>query len=61
MRKAPRKSRNSFVLKILTSNSFAFTILRDTFCKTRASQAFQRGGGEGGYPRALEFPETDLA
>jgi hypothetical protein len=44
-------ARNSFVVKILVSKSFALKILTHLFCETRAGQGFQRYRGEGDTPR----------
>ena len=54
-----REKRSKFpVIKILTSNFIVLKVLQPTFCKTRASQAFPEGWGEGGIPFQPEiFPK----
>jgi hypothetical protein len=47
-----KSTRNSFVLKILTSNLFAINILQTLFANPAPSKLF-KGMGEGGYLKKL--------
>jgi hypothetical protein len=61
MRGDEKNPRNSFVLKILTSNPYAFKILQTVFDAEPASvKVFEGLGGRGVPANPARFPETKL-
>ena len=57
IRAGPRKRPNSFVFKILTSNSFALKILPTLFAKPAPVKPFNGVGGRGGALATPKFPK----